>query len=235
MEEWVVLFKSRVVARFTISEGQCLVIGRGPEADVVIDNSTVSRRHTSLALKDGQYLLADLLSMNGTKVNRRKIRSAVPISKHDQITIGKFELKTVKNLTDDVLLRQPVVSVAKDYVDGDMTRYVSGIYNETDLRKKKFTPKDRELTVIEGNASPVKLVLKGKTIKVGKDSTCDLRLSGLFLGKIQFTIAHRKEGYVIAHHSGLRETLLNGKKLTGIHLLKAMDIIQVAGIKIRFT
>ncbi len=233
MEEWVILFKDRVIARFTISEGQCLVIGRGKEADVVINNVAVSRRQTSLELKDGQYYLADLLSMNGTKVNRKKIRSSTPISKSDQLSISKFVLKPAQDVTDAVEIK-PVASVAREYDDGDMTHYVSGIYNETDLRKKKLTPKDRELTVLEGNAAPVKLVLQGKGIKAGKDASCDLQLSGLFIGKIQFTITCRKEGYVIAHQTGFRKTRVNGKELTGNRLLMAMDVISVGKIKIRF-
>lgn len=234
MEEWVILFKDRVIARFTISEGQCLVIGRGKEADVVINNTAVSRRHSSLALKEGQYYLADLLSMNGTKVNRRKIRSATPINTSDQLNIGKFVLKPAREL-DDAQEIKPAASVARDYDGADMTRYVSGICDETDLRKKKVTAKDRELTVLAGKASPVKLVLKGKGITAGKDRACDLVLSGLFLGQIQFTIIYRKEGYVIAHHAGLRKTWVNGKRLTRNRLLKKLDVIQVGGIKIRFT
>ncbi|NTV14121.1 MAG: FHA domain-containing protein [Desulfobulbaceae bacterium] len=233
MEEWVILFKGRVIARFSISEGQCLVIGRGQEADVVINNPAVSRRQSSLELKNGQYYLADLLSMNGTKVNRKKIRSPTPISKSDQLSISKFDLKPAQQLLEAAALK-PAASMAKDYEDGDLTRYVSGIYNETDLRKKKVTPKDRELTVLEGHASPAKLILKGKGITAGKDSACDLLLSGFFLGKIQFTIACRKEGYVIAHVAGLRKTWVNGKRLLRNRLLQSMDVIQVGGIKIRF-
>jgi pSer/pThr/pTyr-binding forkhead associated (FHA) protein len=234
MEEWLIIFKDRIVASFTISEGQCLVIGRGREADVLIPNSSVSRRHSSLELKDGQYYLADLRSMNGTKVNRRKIRSATPISKSDQLSIGKFILKPAKELDAAVEIK-PAASVAKDYEDGNMTRYVSGIYNETDLRRKKTPQKDRELTVLAGHATPARLVLKGKGIKAGTDRSCDLLLSGFFMGKIQFAIYSRKEGYFVAHIAGLRKTWVNGKRLTKARLLKALDVIQVGRIKIRFT
>lgn len=234
MEEWVVLFKDRIIARFTISEGQRLVIGRGKGADVLIHNTSVSRHHSSLELKDGQYYLADLRSMNGTKVNRRKIRSATPISKSDQLSIGKFILKPAKDL-DTAVEVKPAASVAKDFEDGNMTRYVSGIYNETDLRRKKTPQKDRELTVLAGNASPAKLVLKGKGIKAGTDRSCELVLSGFFLGNIQFSIISRKEGYFVSHVGGLRKTWVNGTKLTKARLLKALDVIQVGSIKIRFT
>lgn len=233
MEEWVILFKNRIIQRFSISEGQSLVIGRGRDADVVIHNTAVSRQHSSLELKDGQYYLADLRSMNGTRVNGKKIRSAVPISKSDELQIGKFLLQPAREMSDDAAIK-PAASVARDYEDGDMTRYVSGIYNKTDLRKKKVDPKNRVLTLLTGKVSPTQLVLKGKGVKAGKDPACDLVLSGLFLGKIQFTIVSRKEGYFIYHVGGLRMTRVNGAKLTKGRQLKALDVIQVGGIKIRF-
>lgn len=233
MDEWVILFKNRVITRFTISEGQCLVIGRGKDADVVINNTAVSRRHSSLELKEGEYYLADLRSMNGTRVNGRKVRSAIPIEKSDNLHIGKFTLKPAQELGKEVEIK-PAASVSKDYEDGDMTRYVSGIYNKTDLRKKKAVPKNRELHVLEGQATPTRLILKGKGIKVGTDRACDLVLSGFFMGKIQFTIIYRQDTYIITHQAGLRKTWVNGKKLTQSRLLKPLDIIQVGGIKIRF-
>lgn len=234
MEEWVILFKDRIIQRFSISEGQSLVIGRGRDADVIIHNTAVSRRHSSLELKDGQYYLADLRSMNGTRVNGKKIRSAVPISKSDELNIGKFDLQPAGDLGDDEMLK-PAASVACDYEDADMTRYVSGIYNKSNLGKKKVESKNRALTALTGHVSPTTLVLKGKGIKAGKDSDCDLVLSGFFLGKIQFTIICRKEGYFIYHAGGLRTTRVNGVKLSKGRQLKALDVIQVGGIKIRFT
>jgi pSer/pThr/pTyr-binding forkhead associated (FHA) protein len=237
MEEWVILLKNRIIARFTISEGQTLVIGRGREADVVIHNTAVSRQHSSLELKSGQYYLADLHSMNGTRVNGKKIRSATPINKTDELSIGKFNLQPAKNLKDliDEETIRPAASMGSDLADADMTCYVSNIYDKTNLGKKKSDPKNRGLTVLEGLASPTKLALKGKTVNVGKDPSCDLILSGLFLGKIQFTLTFRPEGYFIAHVGGLRQTRLNDAKLTTTKLLKPMDIIQVGGIRIRFT
>jgi len=234
MEEWAILFKNRIIQRFSISEGQSLVIGRGRDADVIIHNTAVSRQHSALELKGGQYYLADLRSMNGTRVNGKKIRSAVPIRKSDELQVGKFDLKPARELSEEEL-QKPVASVARDYEDADMTRYVSGIYNKPDLGKKKVESKNRALTVLTGQVSPTTLVLKGKGIKAGKDPGCDLVLSGLFLGRIQFTIISRKEGYFIYHVGGLRTTRVNGVKLTKGWQLKALDVIQIGGIKIRFS
>ncbi|MBU0673998.1 MAG: FHA domain-containing protein [Proteobacteria bacterium] len=236
MEEWVILFKKRVILHFTINEGQCLVIGRDNEADVIIPNTAVSRKHSTLELRDGQYYLADLLSMNGTRVNRKKIRSSTPISKMDRLNIGKFTLKPADDLSDEEKSEE-AASVARNYAEeaGDRTVYVSGIFNETDLRKKKEANLNRQLTVLAGKASPARLLLHGQDVKAGKDPTCNLILSGFLMGKIQFSIVFRKKGYLISPGSGFRKTCLNGEKLMREKLLKPLDIITVGSVRIRFS
>ena len=49
--------------------GNELVIGRHPSCDVVLDADTVSRRHARLVFRDGSWILQDLDSTNGTRLN----------------------------------------------------------------------------------------------------------------------------------------------------------------------
>jgi hypothetical protein len=51
--------------------GECeqLVIGRHPTCDVVVADETVSRRHAQLTFRDGGWVLQDLHSTNGTRLN----------------------------------------------------------------------------------------------------------------------------------------------------------------------
>ena len=52
-----------------------MTIGRNPDAEVFLDDVTVSRNHALLvARRDGLYI-DDLGSLNGTYVNRRRIES----------------------------------------------------------------------------------------------------------------------------------------------------------------
>jgi FHA domain-containing protein len=46
-----------------------LVIGRHPSCDVVVTDETVSRRHAQLTFRDEGWVLQDLHSTNGTRVN----------------------------------------------------------------------------------------------------------------------------------------------------------------------
>jgi pSer/pThr/pTyr-binding forkhead associated (FHA) protein len=51
--------------------GERMTIGRSPEAEVFLDDVTVSREHATLVRRGGEWFLDDSGSLNGTYVNRR--------------------------------------------------------------------------------------------------------------------------------------------------------------------
>ncbi len=57
-----------------------LVIGRSRESQLVIDDEFLSRRHARLFISEGQPLLEDLGSQNGTWMNRRRVRKPVAVT-----------------------------------------------------------------------------------------------------------------------------------------------------------
>ena len=66
-------------------------IGRSPEAEVFLDDVTVSRNHALLVRRrDGLYI-DDLGSLNGTYVNRRRIESH-RLQDADELQVGKYKL-----------------------------------------------------------------------------------------------------------------------------------------------
>ena len=71
--------------------GERMAIGRTPEAEVFLDDVTVSRNHALLVRRrDGLYI-DDLGSLNGTYVNRRRIESH-RLADGDELQIGKYKL-----------------------------------------------------------------------------------------------------------------------------------------------
>ena len=71
--------------------GERMRIGRSPEAEVFLDDVTVSRNHALLVRRrDGLYV-DDLGSLNGTYVNRHRIESH-RLSNGDELQVGKYKL-----------------------------------------------------------------------------------------------------------------------------------------------
>ncbi|HWL09912.1 MAG TPA: ATP-binding protein [Planctomicrobium sp.] len=63
-------------------------VGRGGQNEIRILDTEVSRRHAHLAFVDGDWVLTDLESSNGTYLNGRPVKNAV-IRAGDQIQIGR--------------------------------------------------------------------------------------------------------------------------------------------------
>ena len=72
-------------------EGERLSIGRSPEAEIFLDDVTVSRDHAVLVRRSGAWYLDDSGSLNGTYVNRRRIDSH-KLEDGDELQVGKFKL-----------------------------------------------------------------------------------------------------------------------------------------------
>lgn len=68
-----------------------VVIGRLAECDVVIDDPNVSRRHAEIRREDGQVVVKDLGSTNGTLVNGSPTLER-RLADGDRITVGKTTL-----------------------------------------------------------------------------------------------------------------------------------------------
>ena len=63
-------------------------IGRSGGCDLMIADMTVSRVHATLQRAAGGWLLTDLGSTNGTRVNGWRVRSPVPVRAGDVVSFG---------------------------------------------------------------------------------------------------------------------------------------------------
>jgi hypothetical protein len=69
------------------ADGQ-LSIGRSPGCDCRVSDPSVSRRHAELRREDGRWLLRDVGSRNGTRVNGARVTGEVEVRPGDQISFG---------------------------------------------------------------------------------------------------------------------------------------------------
>jgi DNA-binding winged helix-turn-helix (wHTH) protein len=64
------------------------IVGRDPGADVHIDAVGVSRRHAEIVIRDGQAVVRDLASKNGTFVQGERIGAPAVLADHSELRFG---------------------------------------------------------------------------------------------------------------------------------------------------
>ena len=71
-------------------EKTSVTVGRSEGVDIVVVDTTVSRKHAQLEFKDNHYILTDLDSSNGTYVNGEKVDIKI-ISFGDLVQFGEMK------------------------------------------------------------------------------------------------------------------------------------------------
>jgi pSer/pThr/pTyr-binding forkhead associated (FHA) protein len=74
-----------------VLEKSVTTAGRNPDADIFLDDVTVSRRHASITHSERGYWITDGGSLNGTYVNTKRV-SEIALNPGDEVQIGKFHL-----------------------------------------------------------------------------------------------------------------------------------------------
>ena len=70
-----------------------ILIGRAPECTLVLDDDYASNRHARVFQREGEWMVEDLGSTNGTLVSGRRIEGAVPFRPGAQVRIGRTEIE----------------------------------------------------------------------------------------------------------------------------------------------
>lgn len=79
-----------VGARFLL-DAERTIAGRSPDADIFLDDVTVSRKHAEFIREGDGFVVRDIGSLNGTYVNRNRI-DAAQLRPGDEVQIGKYRM-----------------------------------------------------------------------------------------------------------------------------------------------
>jgi pSer/pThr/pTyr-binding forkhead associated (FHA) protein len=90
---------------FPLPPDLTIVIGRVNDADLLLLDEKISRKHAKISTHGGRVMIEDLASRNGTFVNGARISSAVELQEGDQIVVGSSTMQLVS--VADVKPRSP--------------------------------------------------------------------------------------------------------------------------------
>jgi pSer/pThr/pTyr-binding forkhead associated (FHA) protein len=74
-------------------ENAPVTIGRAPESTLVLTDDYASSHHARLIPRDGQWLVEDLGSTNGTYLDKTKVTAPTPLPVGGKVRIGKTVLE----------------------------------------------------------------------------------------------------------------------------------------------
>lgn len=154
MDVKLVMFKANGQRRDFPVRGEKLAIGRATEADLQIPLGTVSRRHCEILIEDGDVIVRDTGSSNGTYVNDKRVQE-IELSPGDKLTVGPViftvvidgepeEIKPVRT----VIVEHAVEPVSQAERDGDGTVDV-----EAELEEIGDQPQD-PLSALQSMSKP---------------------------------------------------------------------------------
>lgn len=73
------------------------ILGRGAECTLLIDATTVSRRHARITVARGAASIEDLESTNGTFVNKKPAKAPIALKDGDEVALGTATMRFGKS------------------------------------------------------------------------------------------------------------------------------------------
>ncbi|MEX0718676.1 MAG: FHA domain-containing protein, partial [Planctomycetaceae bacterium] len=98
-------------------EKAVVFIGRHPECDVVLTRSRkISRKHCCVVQVDDHYLVRDLGSMNGVRINGRRVKTEAPLNFGDELAIADvhYQMRDRAESASKAVPRPAVAAPAAD-------------------------------------------------------------------------------------------------------------------------
>ena len=86
-------------ARFLL-DADLITVGRHPNADIFLDDVTVSRRHAEISRSAGKFSVKDLDSLNGTYFEGSTVENAV-LDNGSELQIGKYHFTFYSSAKDN--------------------------------------------------------------------------------------------------------------------------------------
>lgn len=93
--QWLVVTTGELQGRRFPLTGQPISIGRARDSTIVINDDFASNRHARVHPQDGQWVVEDMGSTNGTYLGRARVTAPTPVPLGVPIRIGRssFELR----------------------------------------------------------------------------------------------------------------------------------------------
>lgn len=184
-------------------------LGRRPYNDIVFENLVCSGEHCVFYLDRGEVDIADLGSTNGTSINGEKIEAKRRLKDKDVIGIGRYRIQ--------YLASTPEPQVYQRTQDMDV-----GGHSTAPAPLEPVAPQASFL-ILSGSSAGLEMPVVKAVTTFGKRGVCVA------------SVAHRQDGYFVAHLEGEERPTLNGIAVGAPLAMADGDVLELAGTRMQFS
>jgi pSer/pThr/pTyr-binding forkhead associated (FHA) protein len=237
-----------------LSQTKVIAVGRQPGVPLLIDQGSVSRRHAEISYANGQYILHDVGSTNGTFVNDVRIEPNSPhmLKPNDLLRFGKL-------VTFRFVLRALPPKTASASPSGSSMAGVTRLYGwdatgklqpssqpvlnadgslqlpgaaspipASVIESCKETPALIVLTGKEGQrAHQVVMLIQGRHTFLGRDQNNDIMLADAEVSRRHAEVFPGPDGFYVRDLDSSNGVIVNQTKITNPYLLTHGDHMKI--------
>jgi pSer/pThr/pTyr-binding forkhead associated (FHA) protein len=200
-------------------------IGRKNDNDLCLEDGAVSGHHAHIVKVQEVLFLEDLTSTNGTFVNEQKIDRR-QLQDADSIRIGTHRL----------IFREyrPVQAESPGACAVPLTDKTVVVSGAPVGERPAVEQQVGLVEILSGKTDRPQYQLTKHVSLIGAQDDAVVTLTGWFAPKTAAAISRRGDGYVVSQTESGKRILVNGRPVEGDHPLQHGDVMEVAGITMRF-
>ncbi len=200
-------------------------IGRKPDNHLCLEDPAASGHHARIVKVQEVLFIEDQQSTNGTFVNEQKV-DRKQLRDTDSIRIGTHRL-IFRHEDLAPAGTEPTLGTA----DTDKTMVVAASLASA---KTAAPQKVGVVEVLSGKTAQSQYRLTKQVSLIGSQEDAAIRLTGWFAPKSAAVIGRRPEGYYVSPVEGGKKVLVNKEPIEGQQMLLDGDVVETAGISLRF-
>src|SRR5229473_3676962 len=246
-----------------LSQTKVMAIGRQPGAYLLIDNDSVSRRHAEISYANGQYVLRDVGSANGTMVNEKRLEpGSTHLLKHNdrvrfgQVTYlfiargaGKQETRAssktilpgatvfhqmVTGFYDPASAGQAPAPQGQPILNADGSLMLPGATSAIPASVVDSFKQSPVLVMVGRDKPSVYRLKQGKRIKMGRDKANGIVLPDVSASRLHAEVFHGSDGYYIRDMQSINGVMVNATKIDNPYRLAHGDCIAIGSVTLYF-
>lgn len=227
----MIIFRGRDKERSVQLNQKRMVIGRGEDADIRVDNPLVSRAHAIVSFTEGRWVIEDLESPNGLYLNGKRTKlSALTVG--DRIELGRHVL-IFEGSGDSEF---DVQTTRSGPVGADFSSEDTAILTPMDVEdiQRRVRQRMKMHVVLVWDQERQEVHLDREEYLIGYSDRCTLRLPGkAVFGKEVALLSRDGQSYSLQALSAVNKVRVNDKRIQ-FRTLRNGDRIRIRNVTIQF-